>query len=229
MDQSFPQGSRKGNDHRTSNSPLRPFHPSLKSSWLLQDSTIDFEKRRNVPIRYNRDLVQTTIKAMKRVAEIKKRREHVFWKKRYIYLDYFPESRLTLIACVVQKDGRSQREGQGPPAEDHYQQRNRLDNTCGTSYRLRFADAGKSQGQVLCPQCPYPRRRSIHGYGNRLAIYSVSCAHCTLLFFVVIQYIHVDWCIKEYRTEGEEMASEDSRNRSPLLVFSLCFVPGIWI
>jgi len=46
------------------------------------DSTIDFEKRRNVPVRYNRDLVQTTIKAMKRIAEIKKKRERVFWKKR---------------------------------------------------------------------------------------------------------------------------------------------------
>jgi len=46
------------------------------------DSTIDFEKRRNVPVRYNRELVQTTIKAMKRIAEIKKRREHAFWKNR---------------------------------------------------------------------------------------------------------------------------------------------------
>ncbi|KAF9792229.1 ribosomal protein L24e-domain-containing protein [Thelephora terrestris] len=46
------------------------------------DSTIDFEKRRNVPVRYNRELVQTTIKAMKRIAEIKKKREHVFWKNR---------------------------------------------------------------------------------------------------------------------------------------------------
>ncbi|KAH7889361.1 ribosomal protein L24e-domain-containing protein [Phlebopus sp. FC_14] len=46
------------------------------------DSTIDFEKRRNVPVRYDRELVQTTIKAMKRVGEIKKRREHAFWKQR---------------------------------------------------------------------------------------------------------------------------------------------------
>lgn len=46
------------------------------------DSTIDFEKRRNIPVRYNRNLVQTTIKAMKRIAEIKKRRERVFWKNR---------------------------------------------------------------------------------------------------------------------------------------------------
>ncbi|KAL0946600.1 hypothetical protein HGRIS_012799 [Hohenbuehelia grisea] len=46
------------------------------------DSTIDFEKRRNVPVRYNRELMQTTVVAMKRVAEIKKRREHAFWKNR---------------------------------------------------------------------------------------------------------------------------------------------------
>jgi len=46
------------------------------------DSTIDFEKRRNVPVRYNRELVQTTLKAMKRIGEIKQRREHAFWKHR---------------------------------------------------------------------------------------------------------------------------------------------------
>lgn len=48
----------------------------------FQDSTIDFEKRRNVPVRYDRELVTTTVKAMKRVGEIKQRREHAFWKHR---------------------------------------------------------------------------------------------------------------------------------------------------
>jgi len=46
------------------------------------DSTIDFEKRRNVPVRYDRELISTTLKAMKRVGEIKQRREHAFWKHR---------------------------------------------------------------------------------------------------------------------------------------------------
>jgi len=46
------------------------------------DATFEFEKRRNIPVRYDRELVQTTMKAMKRVAEIKKRREHMFWKHR---------------------------------------------------------------------------------------------------------------------------------------------------
>lgn len=51
---------------------------------LFQDSTIEFEKRRNVPVRYDRELVQTTLKAMKRVGEIKSRREHAFWKSRSV-------------------------------------------------------------------------------------------------------------------------------------------------
>ncbi|KAF9472212.1 hypothetical protein BDN70DRAFT_938358 [Pholiota conissans] len=46
------------------------------------DSTIEFEKRRNVPVRYDRDLIQTTVKAMKRVGEIRARRERAFFKHR---------------------------------------------------------------------------------------------------------------------------------------------------
>ena len=60
------------------------FHVFLLRLTVDQDSTIDFEKRRNVPVRYDRDLMQTTIKAMKRIAEIKKKREHAFWKNRYV-------------------------------------------------------------------------------------------------------------------------------------------------
>jgi len=46
------------------------------------DYTFEFEKRRNIPVRYDRELIQATLKAMKRVGEIKKRREHAFWKNR---------------------------------------------------------------------------------------------------------------------------------------------------
>lgn len=37
-------------------------------------------------MRYDRELVATTIKAMKRVAEIKQRREHAFWKNRCVVM-----------------------------------------------------------------------------------------------------------------------------------------------
>ncbi|CAE6406420.1 unnamed protein product [Rhizoctonia solani] len=46
------------------------------------DSTFEFEKRRNTPVRYNRELVQTTLKAMQRVTEVRAKREKAFWKAR---------------------------------------------------------------------------------------------------------------------------------------------------
>ncbi|KAJ3127192.1 hypothetical protein HK098_006644 [Nowakowskiella sp. JEL0407] len=48
------------------------------------DKTLDLEKRRHVPIKYDRELMATTIKAMKRVGEIKAKREAVWYKKRII-------------------------------------------------------------------------------------------------------------------------------------------------
>jgi large subunit ribosomal protein L24e len=49
---------------------------------MTLDSTLLFAARRNVPVRYNRDLVAKTLEAMKRIAEIRARRERVFYKKR---------------------------------------------------------------------------------------------------------------------------------------------------
>lgn len=44
---------------------------------MTVDSTFEFEKRRNVPVRYDRELMDTTIKAIKRVQEIKSKRERI--------------------------------------------------------------------------------------------------------------------------------------------------------
>ncbi|PVH86845.1 60S ribosomal protein L24 [Cadophora sp. DSE1049] len=49
---------------------------------MVVDSTLTFAARRNVPVRYNRDLVAKTLNAMERVSEIRQRRERVFYKKR---------------------------------------------------------------------------------------------------------------------------------------------------
>ncbi|KAI9229984.1 MAG: ribosomal protein L24e-domain-containing protein, partial [Piptocephalis tieghemiana] len=46
------------------------------------DTTLEFEKRRNIPVRYDRNLMATTVKAIQRVQEIKKKRERVFFKNR---------------------------------------------------------------------------------------------------------------------------------------------------
>lgn len=49
---------------------------------MIVDSTLTFAARRNIPVRYNRDLVTTTLKAMERVSAIRAKRERVFYKNR---------------------------------------------------------------------------------------------------------------------------------------------------
>ena len=48
------------------------------------DTTYEFEKRRNVPVRYDRELMATTLLAMKRVKEIRERRERQFYMNRCV-------------------------------------------------------------------------------------------------------------------------------------------------
>ncbi|KAK5135420.1 ATPase-activating ribosome biosynthesis protein [Meristemomyces frigidus] len=49
---------------------------------MTVDSTLAFAQRRNIPVRYNRDLVATTLSAMQRVSEVRARRERQFYKNR---------------------------------------------------------------------------------------------------------------------------------------------------
>eukprot|EP00941_MAST-03F_sp_MAST-3F-sp1_P001259 g1259.t1 len=46
------------------------------------DSTFDFEKKRNRPVKYDRELMGTTLRAMKRVGQIQRAREERFFKAR---------------------------------------------------------------------------------------------------------------------------------------------------
>lgn len=47
-----------------------------------QDAVYEFEKRRHVPVKYDRELWQNTVRAMKRVAEIREKREYNYIKQR---------------------------------------------------------------------------------------------------------------------------------------------------
>ena len=49
---------------------------------------LDFEKRRNVPIKYDRDLWQKTVLAIKRVQQIKDKRGNLFIRKRSVIRMY---------------------------------------------------------------------------------------------------------------------------------------------
>lgn len=49
---------------------------------MAVDSTFDFEKRRNRPVKYDRDLMGKTILAMRRVDEVRQQREKRFFENR---------------------------------------------------------------------------------------------------------------------------------------------------
>jgi len=49
---------------------------------MVVDSTLQLSQRRNVPIRYDRELVAKTLAAMERISQIRARRERAFYKRR---------------------------------------------------------------------------------------------------------------------------------------------------
>lgn len=49
---------------------------------MTVDTTFEFEKRRNRPVRYNRETMTQTLNAMKRVSEIQQKRQDLFYKMR---------------------------------------------------------------------------------------------------------------------------------------------------
>ena len=56
----------------------------LRGKELVMDSTFEFEKKRNRPQKYDREKMAVTLRAMKKVAEVKEKRERNFIKKRII-------------------------------------------------------------------------------------------------------------------------------------------------
>ena len=60
-------------------------HRATRGKEMIVDSSLvlsQFAKKRNVPVKYDRNLVAATINAMERVEEIRQRRERVFTKRR---------------------------------------------------------------------------------------------------------------------------------------------------
>jgi large subunit ribosomal protein L24e len=49
---------------------------------MTVDSTFEFEKRRNRPIRYNREIMGATLRAMKKVSDVQTKRQELFFKMR---------------------------------------------------------------------------------------------------------------------------------------------------
>ena len=49
---------------------------------LVVDNVYDFETRRNRPVKYDRDLMETTLRTMRLIDEIRQKREEAHWERR---------------------------------------------------------------------------------------------------------------------------------------------------
>ena len=61
---------------------------------LAVDPSFEFEKRRNVPVIYNRQTWSKTVQAMQRIEEIKTKRQNHYLKNRYLLVFF-----LILLGC----------------------------------------------------------------------------------------------------------------------------------
>jgi len=57
-------------------------HRKAAGKEMSVDTTFDFERLRHRPVKYDRELMKTTVRAMDRVQKIKESREKRFWEKR---------------------------------------------------------------------------------------------------------------------------------------------------
>jgi large subunit ribosomal protein L24e len=53
---------------------------------LTMDATFEFEKKRNVPMKYSREVWSSTVKAIKKVERIKAKRQGQFIKNRSVLI-----------------------------------------------------------------------------------------------------------------------------------------------
>ncbi|KAL8243017.1 hypothetical protein R6Q59_013319 [Mikania micrantha] len=73
---------------------------------MTQDATFEFERKRNRPERYDRNLTENTLKAIKTIDKVRFRREETHHKNRYFflhlafnsYLSFFLGSRGAMIS-----------------------------------------------------------------------------------------------------------------------------------
>ncbi|KAJ5174743.1 Ribosome biogenesis protein RLP24 [Penicillium canariense] len=101
-------------------------HRAARGKEMIVDSSLvlsQFSKKRNVPVKYDRNLVAATVSAMQRVEEIRQRRERVFTKRRLagkLARDRRREADRKVVAegeHLIRKELREREEGQPMVAE----------------------------------------------------------------------------------------------------------------
>jgi large subunit ribosomal protein L24e len=101
-------------------------HRAARGKEMIVDSSLvlsQFAKKRNVPVKYDRNLVAATVNAMQRVEEIRQRRERVFTRRRLagkLARDRQRETNRKVVAQgehLIRKELREREEGRPMVAE----------------------------------------------------------------------------------------------------------------
>lgn len=58
----------------------KAFRKAAGKEMVVEGALVDFERRRNVPIRYDREMMDVTLKTMRRVKEVREKRERLFYE-----------------------------------------------------------------------------------------------------------------------------------------------------
>lgn len=169
---------------------------------------------------------------MKRIAEIKKRREHVFWKNRCVHAGLF-------VAVCFDPDwicpsiGWPQPRRRSEPTEERSSQTKSLSRRNWWSRSLplprRYGRRSRSSPRL-----------AVHlslGKANRWVWRSTN--HLLCFVCIIVHWCYSSWRLNTYTLSctsksiglrGRAVARGcDNRNRLPLFVFGFRFLPGIWV
>jgi hypothetical protein len=135
--------------------------------------------------------MQTTVKAMKRIAEIKARREHAFYKNRCVSFPFL--SNLRMLNHVRLQYGSGPGKASRASQEDHAGEG--VHQPRPTPGKDRSSTrTGEDQGCRQVKKCSHPWRRPLygHGHGHRLnfshplasLISTFSQSHCSVLVYL---------------------------------------------
>lgn len=145
---------------------------------------------------------------MKRVGEIKQRREHAFWKQRFVSAASLATQ---LLTATVRQNGACPGEETSTPSQKVGNQVSvrQTRGADGSGIYIHRESVGKNQSTKQEPECPHCGRWPIHGYGYRLVFISPSM-YCRVgassFFFLagIHGLVHMDFVLFDFRKPDKQ-------------------------
>jgi hypothetical protein len=138
--------------------------------------------------------MQTTVQAIKRISEIKQRREHAFWKSRSVSSYSIVSFAMHVTDIPVQNGGKSTEKACKSEKENIHE----AGPTHESDLTKSRKDPLQSQDLDTSKICASTGRRPVHGNGSRLTMnvrtthYTLQCFRVVILLYNVINALNRD-------------------------------------